>query len=97
MSRAGSAGRFLWWYALVLLVPMVGFLFLQPLNSVWVLIVLLADAAVFFQLGLLESADADRRQNRMLFLVLSAIFAIMAIAWLVRLAIRVYVSGSLGV
>lgn len=97
MNHGKSSGRFLWWCAGVLLIPMVGLLFLQQLNSIWVLIVLLTNAALFFQLGFVEGTNVDRGSSRMLFLVLSSIFSVMSIAWAVRLAIRIYVSGSLGV
>lgn len=90
-------GRVLMWSAIILLVPTAGILFFSQLNSIWQLMVLASGAVLFSQLGFRGEGFAGGGTNRIFFLLVSTEFAIMALAWLLRLVHRIYVSGSLGV
>ncbi len=96
MKDGQFSRRLLIWSAIFLTVPTAGTLFMPNMNLIWQLMVLVISAALFCGLGLRGTPNTDTRSNRLLFLVISAAFAIMALAWAVHLALRIYLSGSLG-
>lgn len=95
MNRANSRGV-LWLCGAILLVPLFGIMFAPQLNAVWILAVLAVNTVVFFNLGSVAERGPESRMDRLLLLGFSALFAAMTIAWTIRLALRLYVSGSLG-
>lgn len=93
MSRA-----FFWWYIGIQVVPLAGIIAVPSIATVWVLIVLANTCVFFFNVAryMGRAGQLDARTNRLLFLVIAALFAVMTLSWGARLTLGIYRSAPLG-
>lgn len=89
--------KFFWWFLGIQLVPAAGILAMPKVHAVWAFLTTANTCGFFFNLARYhgQGLDPDHRKNRMMFLALSGLFALMAITYGVRLALNIYHSGSL--
>ncbi len=90
--------RFFWWFIIIQLAPLVGIPVMPSIPTVWILIVLVNTCVFCFNLAVYHGrgTDEDATANRLMFLIISALFGLMALTWAVRLAMTIYRTGSLG-
>jgi len=91
--------KFIFWFLGIQLVPLVGIPATWPnFTKVWVLIMLANACVFFFNLGRYHGrvAGADAKTNRLLFLVGALMWGLLTLYWGGQMAVAIYQSGSLG-
>ena len=96
-SSAPRSRRFFWWFLGIQLLPLLGVPLFPSIISVWMLITLANSCALAFNLArhVGRPPDGHQGRDRAFLFAVSGAFAIMALMWAVKLAVKVYQSGSL--